>query len=171
MAPPALAVGKRTMPRTDTATQWTELTLEERRELRRLRREKQREDNIRRAAKMQAARLKKEKDSLNCPPELKQSVYVGCSGWRYWKWRDSFYSGVPQQNWFEHYLGRFDTVEINASFYSWPTVAGVQAWRRHHEAWRHRELNHMGYSFDGACTKQAAEYFSHFPLRARKFMA
>ena len=32
--------------------------------------------------------------------------------------------------WFEHYLKRFDTVEINASFYSWPTVANVQAWRR-----------------------------------------
>jgi hypothetical protein len=44
-------------------------------------------------------------------------------------------------------------------------------WQAHHEAWRHRELNHMGYSFDGAFTKQAAEDFSHFPLRARKFMA
>ncbi len=29
-----------------------------------------------------------------------------------------------------HYLKRFDTVEINASFYSWPTVGGVQSWRR-----------------------------------------
>jgi hypothetical protein len=32
------------MPRADTAAQWTELTLEERRERRRLRREKQREE-------------------------------------------------------------------------------------------------------------------------------
>ena len=37
---------------------------------------------------------------------------------------------MPQNDWFEHYLKRFDTVEINASFYSWPTVASVQAWRR-----------------------------------------
>ena len=37
---------------------------------------------------------------------------------------------MPQPRWFEHYAGVFDTVEINASFYSWPTVAGVQAWRR-----------------------------------------
>jgi len=51
-------------------------------------------------------------------------------GWRYWKWRGSFYDGVPQNDWFGHYLKKFDTVEINASFYSWPTVAGVQAWRR-----------------------------------------
>jgi uncharacterized protein YecE (DUF72 family) len=37
---------------------------------------------------------------------------------------------VLQNDRFKHYLSRFDTVEINASFYSWPTVAGVQAWRR-----------------------------------------
>ena len=37
---------------------------------------------------------------------------------------------MPQKNWFGHYLKHFDTVEINASFYSWPTVANVQAWRR-----------------------------------------
>jgi len=30
----------------------------------------------------------------------------------------------------EHYVKHFDTVEIDASFYSWATVAGVQAWRR-----------------------------------------
>ena len=37
---------------------------------------------------------------------------------------------MPQNDWFGHYLKHFDTVEINASFYSWPTVAGVQSWRR-----------------------------------------
>jgi uncharacterized protein YecE (DUF72 family) len=68
-------------------------------------------------------------DSLY-PRERGSCRHVGCSGWRYWKWRDSFYAGVPQENWFEHYLKRFDTVEINASFYSWPTVANIQAWRR-----------------------------------------
>ena len=47
------------MPRAKTAAQWTELTLEERRERRRLRREKQREDNVKRAAKMHTARLKR----------------------------------------------------------------------------------------------------------------
>jgi hypothetical protein len=118
------------MPRPGTAANWKELTPEERRDRRQLRREKQREDNIGRAAKMHAARLRMEAERPKGPPELKSSVYVGCSGWRYWKWRDSFYAGVPQENWFEHYLKRFDTVEINASFYSWPTVANVQAWRR-----------------------------------------
>lgn len=118
------------MPRTDTAIHKERLTLEEWRERRRLRREKQRENNILRAAKMHKARLKAEAEGPRTPADLKQAVYVGCSGWRYWKWRDSFYEGVPQPRWFEHYSGVFDTVEINASFYSWPTVAGVQAWRR-----------------------------------------
>ena len=118
------------MPRAETAPQWTELTLEERRERRRLRREKQRDDNVRRATKMHAARLKPRAETSQAPVAFKQSVHVGCSGWRYWKWRNSFYTDVPQPEWFEHYLKHFDTVEINASFYSWPTVAGVQAWRR-----------------------------------------
>lgn len=118
------------MPRARTAANWSELTLEERRERRQLRREEQRHDNAGRAAKMHAARLRIEREGPQSPPELKQSVYVGCSGWRYWNWRDSFYAGVPQTDWFGHYLKRFNTVEINASFYSWPTVANVQAWRR-----------------------------------------
>ena len=118
------------MSRAIKTTLGPELTLEERRERRRLRREKQREDNVHRAAKMHAARLKMEATSLKATAEPKASLYVGCSGWRYWKWRDSFYAGVPQPEWFKHYLKRFDTVEINASFYSWPTVANVQAWRR-----------------------------------------
>ena len=118
------------MPRGTKTTQRPELTLEVRRERRRLRREKQRENNAHRAAKMHAARLKIEATSLNAAAEPKASLYVGCSGWRYWDWRDSFYAGVPQPDWFKHYLKRFDTAEINASFYSWPTVANVQAWQR-----------------------------------------
>jgi uncharacterized protein YecE (DUF72 family) len=123
-------IGKKIMARAKAAAKWKELTLEERRERRQLRREKQREDNIGRAAKMHAARLRMEPKIPKAPADLKRPVYVGCSGWRYWKWRDSFYAGVPQQDWFAHYMKRFDSVEINASFYAWPTVANVQAWRR-----------------------------------------
>ena len=117
------------MPRSP-APEIKELTLEERRERRRLRREKQRENNIARAAKMHLTRVKMESEGLKPATTLKKTVFVGCSGWRYWKWRDSFYVDVPQPDWFKHYGSAFDTVEINASFYSWPTVANVQAWRR-----------------------------------------
>ncbi len=37
---------------------------------------------------------------------------------------------MPTRDWFGHYAAQFDTVEINASFYSWPTVANVKSWLR-----------------------------------------
>jgi len=52
----------------------TELTLEERRERRKLRREKQREDNVKRAAKMHAARLKSEANGAKRISQHKQSI-------------------------------------------------------------------------------------------------
>src|SRR5215218_11240365 len=120
------------MPRAQNSKR-KELTREERLERRLLRREKQRKDNIGRAAKMHAARLKmKTYEHGKSSAGLKASTYVGCSGWFYWKWRELFYpNDLPTGQWFRHYAKRFDTVEINASFYSWPTVANVKAWRRH----------------------------------------
>jgi uncharacterized protein YecE (DUF72 family) len=109
-----------------------ELTKEERRERRRLRREKQREDNLHRAAKMHKARLAQDAADHDPGPAAKLAPsYVGCSGWFYWKWRGLFYpADMPTGAWFDHYASRFDTVEINASFYSWPTVANVKSWKR-----------------------------------------
>lgn len=109
-----------------------ELTLEERRERRRLRREKQRKDNIVRAAKMHIARLQMTPEDFGKSPQrLTAPAYVGCSGWFYWKWRGVFYPDhLATGKWFQHYAKRLDTVEINASFYSWPTVANVKSWRR-----------------------------------------
>ncbi len=92
--------------------------LDARRERRRLRREKQRADNIGRAKKMHLARV-----AATVPehrdPALTGSAFVGCSGWFYWKWRGPFYPvELATSEWFGHYAARFDTVEINASFYS-----------------------------------------------------
>ena len=54
---------------------------------------------------------------------------VGCSGWVYRHWRGPFYpEDLPQRRWFEHYAARFDTVEINNSFYRLPTEAAVEGW-------------------------------------------
>jgi hypothetical protein len=105
------------------------LTLEEWRERRRLRREKQREDNVRRAAKMHQARLAMDTAGSSQPCNSVPSLNVGCSGWFYWKWRGLFYlADMPTGEWFDHYAGEFDTVEINAWFYCWPTIANVKAW-------------------------------------------
>jgi len=55
---------------------------------------------------------------------------IGCSGWVYKHWRGSFYpAGLRQADWFRHYAGVFDTVEINNSFYRTPTESMFQGWR------------------------------------------
>src|SRR5436190_20792863 len=58
------------------------------------------------------------------------SVRVGTSGWIYRSWRGPFYpQKLPQRLWLEHYTERFDTAEINATFYRLPTQAAVARWR------------------------------------------
>ena len=58
-------------------------------------------------------------------------VQVGCSGWFYWDWRGTFYPReLPTNRWFAHYAKHFSTVELNAPFYSWPTVGAVKGWVR-----------------------------------------
>jgi uncharacterized protein YecE (DUF72 family) len=120
------------MPHAQKKDEKTMLTREERRARRELRREKQRKDNIGRAANMHAARLQMDAGTPeSSASSLKTSVFVGCSGWFYWKWRELFYpADLPTGEWFKHYAKRLDTVEMNASFYSWPTLANVKAWKR-----------------------------------------
>jgi uncharacterized protein YecE (DUF72 family) len=101
---------------------------EERRALKHKRREKQRQANTGRALKMRAARLAAEplpKAPAKDPPYLN----VGCSGWFYWHWRGAFYPvDIPTKGWFAQYARNFSTVELNAPFYSWPTVNTVKEW-------------------------------------------
>ena len=55
---------------------------------------------------------------------------LGCSGWNYASWRHGvFYpERCPARLWLEYYAGRFDTVEVNTTFYRLPTVKAVQGW-------------------------------------------
>jgi uncharacterized protein YecE (DUF72 family) len=58
-------------------------------------------------------------------------VRIGCSGWQYRHWRGNFYpADLPQSRWLEYYAGRFDTVEINNTFYRLPDAATFAAWGR-----------------------------------------
>jgi uncharacterized protein YecE (DUF72 family) len=110
------------------------LTKEERKQRRAERREKQRGANLLRAKKMHLARLAYERETPRPaapPPQHDPTVHIGCSGWFYWHWRGGFYrAGLPTKDWFAHYARSFKTVELNAPFYSWPTVANVQSWLR-----------------------------------------
>jgi uncharacterized protein YecE (DUF72 family) len=111
------------------------ITKEERRLKRAAKRDKQRQANIGRARKMHLARIENEKNRAPHPLTTHNGkirhIYVGCSGWFYWHWRGAFYPpDLPTNQWFAHYAGRFKTVELNAPFYSWPTVATVESWIR-----------------------------------------
>jgi hypothetical protein len=99
---------------------------------RQARRDGQREQNITRAAQMHEARL-----AHVLPPTKRQEAaklsayYVGCSGWFYRHWRGRFYpAGSKTSDWFTHYAKKFHTVELNAPFYAWPTVATVKTWKK-----------------------------------------
>jgi uncharacterized protein YecE (DUF72 family) len=103
----------------------------EHRARREARRAKQREQNVHRAAKMRLARITGAAASDDRPPPALPALNVGCSGWFYWHWRETFYPrDLPTKAWFPHYADRFKTVELNAPFYSWPTVGTVQSWNR-----------------------------------------
>jgi uncharacterized protein YecE (DUF72 family) len=61
---------------------------------------------------------------------LTSPIQIGCSGWNYRHWRGRFYpDGLRVKDWFGFYAERFDTVEINNSFYRLPTAETFDAWR------------------------------------------
>jgi uncharacterized protein YecE (DUF72 family) len=106
-------------------------SLEDWRSKREERRARQREQNLVRAEAMHRARLAFEAEGRTTTEAGAPTHNVGCSGWFYWHWRDSFYPPDSSPGtWFRHYADHFSTVELNAPFYSWPTVATVGSWLR-----------------------------------------
>jgi uncharacterized protein YecE (DUF72 family) len=74
---------------------------------------------------------------------------IGCSGWNYADWRGTFYpQGEPQRRWLELYAQRFDTVEVNNTFYRLPRREAVAAWAQQTPA---------GFSF----AVKASRYLTH----------
>jgi uncharacterized protein YecE (DUF72 family) len=57
-------------------------------------------------------------------------IRVGCSGWNYAHWRNGvFYPPrLPASRWLDFYAERFDTVEVNATFYRLPKREAVAHW-------------------------------------------
>ncbi|MCW3120016.1 MAG: hypothetical protein JWM28_4098 [Chitinophagaceae bacterium] len=55
--------------------------------------------------------------------------HIGCSGFHYKDWKGSFYPvGLKQKNWFDFYSSRFDTLELNVTFYRFPRLNILQNW-------------------------------------------
>jgi hypothetical protein len=87
--------------------------------MREARREQQRKDSVERAARMHNARTAQTFEPGQPRTKLASTCYVGCSGWFYWNWREGFYpAGSQPSEWFDHYARAFNTVELNAPYYS-----------------------------------------------------
>ncbi len=56
-------------------------------------------------------------------------IYIGCSGFHYKEWKDIFYpEKLPQSKWFQFYGEHFNTLEINTTFYKFPTEKSLGKW-------------------------------------------
>ena len=54
---------------------------------------------------------------------------IGCSGFSYKDWKGKFYpEKLAQSKWFEYYTERFDTLELNTTFYRFPQLKTLQNW-------------------------------------------
>lgn len=55
--------------------------------------------------------------------------FIGCSGFYNKDWKEVFYpKGLPQSKWFEFYCTQFNTLELNTTFYRFPTAEMLQKW-------------------------------------------
>jgi uncharacterized protein YecE (DUF72 family) len=57
-------------------------------------------------------------------------ILIGTSGWHYTHWKGPFYpDNLPAEGFLEFYCRRFQTVEINNSFYKLPEASTLRSWR------------------------------------------
>ena len=63
--------------------------------------------------------------------EKKGTCRIGTSGYQYDHWRNVFYpEDLPKKEWFSFYAQRFDTVEINNTFYNLPKAETFDNWKK-----------------------------------------
>ena len=68
-------------------------------------------------------------DALLTP--IRMAIYIGTSGRSYDHWSDVVYPpGALSRERLRYYTQSFQTVELNSSFYRWPRLATLRAWKR-----------------------------------------
>jgi len=67
--------------------------------------------------------------SSDVPEFHRPNAFIGISGWRYAGWRGKFYpEGLPQKQELAYAADRFNTIELNGSFYSLQRPADYAHW-------------------------------------------
>ena len=60
---------------------------------------------------------------------MKKFINIGCSSYQNAQWKGIFYpEDMPARQWFGFYCRHFNTYEINATFYKFPTLRIMQNW-------------------------------------------
>lgn len=58
-----------------------------------------------------------------------KKYFLGCSGWSYDHWVNRFYpEKISKSKWLEYYSKHFNTVEVNSTFYRFPTKKMLNSW-------------------------------------------
>jgi len=56
-------------------------------------------------------------------------IHIGTSGWSYDHWKEKFYpASMKSSEWLSFYAEEFNSVEVNMSFYRWPTDELLEGW-------------------------------------------
>ena len=59
------------------------------------------------------------------------ALHIGTSGWSYDHWHGVLYPpGIRPQERLAYYVGRYETVEVNSTYYHWPAHATFAGWFR-----------------------------------------
>jgi uncharacterized protein YecE (DUF72 family) len=67
---------------------------------------------------------------VSCYNSFMAQPWIGCSGFNYREWKETFYPrNLPQRRWFEYYSTIFSTVELNVTFYRLPLKTTFIKWR------------------------------------------
>ena len=101
------------------------------------------------------------------------AFYIGTSGWHYKHWVATFYPPkTPAAKMLAYYLERFDTVELNNTFYRLPQKTALENWRTstppnfHFAAKGSRFITHMKKLKDP--TPALAKYFDAIEVLGEK---
>jgi uncharacterized protein YecE (DUF72 family) len=58
---------------------------------------------------------------------MNDKFHIGCSGYYYPAWKNKFYpQGLQPKKWLEYYSAKFNTVELNSTFYRNPKLSDLE---------------------------------------------
>ncbi|MDJ1468996.1 DUF72 domain-containing protein [Xanthocytophaga flava] len=111
---------------------------------------------------------KEDTNSLNAIPNL----YIGTSGWSY-RWKELFYPlDLASSNYLPYYATRFNSTEINSSFYHFTMIKTIEKWLQstptsfRFAAKLHQEITHKRKFVD--CAQSLEKFMSRYQLMGNR---